>query len=397
MNNSLSTDKWPVTSSPVSSSTTTPSTTTLLRASTSTSSAATSLCGDTLAQAKSKAQSDCLPGIIAAIQVQSQSVASNTSHTVSCSFSSSTSASLPQTPGHQQQHPAASTGNISVPCFVSTFCTYSNPIFGLPSLASSACSQSTIIGGPVASSFPAISNSAPLIGRDFVIGPRYSPIPNKLVSKIISSQFVELADLLQDNLKINETETQTFLDGKLVVSPAPRQTIEIQDILTWVEAFTTYSLACSLCLPAIEMARSVTVQVINNPDVVGLLAVVGFAMPARFASGSTEGKPALTSLHRGNIGLGHPPPAEKNARAVTPSSPHHLILNIVLVALVPKLWFLVPVCYIPVQVPVVGTHRPVGPVCVFPHSHIPMVVGHCSVISLQTIWVLFLQSTILTC
>jgi len=72
--------------------------------------------------------------------------------------------------------------------------------------------------------------------------PSYSPIPNKLVSKIISSQLVELADLLPDNLMINETETQKFLDGKLVVVPARRRRKEFQNILTWVEVFTIYSL-----------------------------------------------------------------------------------------------------------------------------------------------------------
>lgn len=51
------------------------------------------------------------------------------------------------------------------------------------------------------------------------------------------------------------------------------------------------------------------------------------------------------------------------------SSPHHFIVYIVLVALVPKLWFLVPVCYVPHQVPVVGTQCPVGPVYAFPCSH----------------------------
>ena len=103
---------------------------------------ATCLSGDTLALATSKALSDCLPGIIPEIQVQSQSVVSNTSHAVSSLFSLSSSTSFTQTSGHQQQQPAASTGNISVPCFVSTFCSYSNLIFGLPSLASSTCSQS---------------------------------------------------------------------------------------------------------------------------------------------------------------------------------------------------------------------------------------------------------------
>lgn len=126
-------------------------------------------------------------------------------------------------------------------------------------------------------------------------------------------------------------------------------------------------------------------------NVVGLLAIVSFVMPTRFAVGSTEGEPALTSLHRRNVSLGHPPPA-----AVTPSSPLPLTLYIVLVALVPKLCFLVPVCYIPVQVPVVGTHRPVGPVRVFPRSQTPTLAGHCLVVGLQTIWVPFSQLTIST-
>jgi len=56
----------------------------------------------------------------------------------------------------------------------------------------------------------------------------------------MSSQFVELADLLLNNLKTNETETQTFLDGKLVVTPAHKPVMEIQDILTWAEALTIY-------------------------------------------------------------------------------------------------------------------------------------------------------------
>ena len=53
-------------------------------------------------------------------------------------------------------------------------------------------------------------------------------------------------------------------------------------------------------------------------NVIGLLATVGFATPVRFAAGSTDSKPALTSLPRGNASLGHPPPAEKNASNADP-------------------------------------------------------------------------------
>lgn len=85
------------------------------------------------------------------------------------------------------------------------------------------------------SAFPAISVSSAAVGKDFVIGPGYSPIPHKLVTKITTGLFVELEDLLPDNLKANKSETQTFLEGKLVVAPARKRIVEIQDILTWVE------------------------------------------------------------------------------------------------------------------------------------------------------------------
>ena len=182
-------------------------------------------------------------------KIQSQSVASSTSHAVSSSFNSFWSASFTQTQGDQLQHPSASTVKISVPSFVPTFCTYSNPIFGVPSIAPPASSQPSRVGVGVALSFPAIFNSAPLVERDFVIGPGYYPIPNKLVSKIINGQFVELVDLLPDNLKSNKTETQTFLDGKLVVTSTYWPTVEIQDVLTWVEAFTIYSLVLCASQP----------------------------------------------------------------------------------------------------------------------------------------------------
>ena len=44
-----------------------------------------------------------------------------------------------------------------------------------------------------------------------------------------------------------------------------------------------------------------------------------------------------------------------------------------------------------------GTQRPDGPVHFFPRSHMPMVVGHCTVMHLPMIWVPFLQSAVSTC
>ena len=59
-------------------------------------------------------------------------------------------------------------------------------------------------GGGAVSAFPAISVSSAAVGKDFVIGPGYFPIPHKLVTKITTGLFVDLADLLPDNLKAND-------------------------------------------------------------------------------------------------------------------------------------------------------------------------------------------------
>ena len=133
-----------------------------------------------LAQAMSKALSDCLPGIITAIQVQSQGLASNTSHAVS----SSSLASILKL--------QATNSNTLPPLWVTSLFLVSFPLLHLFKFLASHLQllQSVPVNenwGSVTSSFPTISSLAPLIGRDFVIGPAYSPIPNKLVSKIITA------------------------------------------------------------------------------------------------------------------------------------------------------------------------------------------------------------------
>ena len=75
------------------------------------------------------------------------------------------------------------------------------------------------------------STSAPWasssLNRPFVVGPGYSPIPEKLVTKIKTGQFIDLAN-------------PNVLDGKLLVTSSKRVQ-EIMDIVTWVEVFTVYS------------------------------------------------------------------------------------------------------------------------------------------------------------
>ena len=59
---------------------------------------------------------------------------------------------------------------------------------------------------------------APSVWKAFVVGPGYAPIPGKLVAKITSGAFVELADLLAKKILAQEAEPHTYLDGKLLVA-----------------------------------------------------------------------------------------------------------------------------------------------------------------------------------
>ena len=97
--------------------------------------------------------------------------------------------------------------------------------FELPLTTTHVASLSSSLG----SSLFSPSNS---VDKAFVVGPGHALIPAKLVAKITSGQFVDLADLLSANLRTSEHKPQAFLDGKLVVSKK-RWVVEIQDILTW--------------------------------------------------------------------------------------------------------------------------------------------------------------------
>ena len=136
--------------------------------------------------------------------------------------------------------PSSSTtsGNVVVPSFISTYSAVGNPVFTAPG-------QLPLTAIPTPSSFvppawpaPGTSTFTPSVGKASVVGPGYAPIPAKLVAKITSGVFVELADLLAENLRAQESEPHSYLEGKLVVTPAQKRVVEITDILTWVQAFT---------------------------------------------------------------------------------------------------------------------------------------------------------------
>lgn len=67
----------------------------------------------------------------------------------------------------------------------------------------------------------------------FSLASSFPPIPARLVAKIQSNQFVEMKELLQDNIIVMEDAARpNDLRPKLR---------EVQSILTWVSAFITYT------------------------------------------------------------------------------------------------------------------------------------------------------------
>ena len=112
-----------------------------------------------------------------------------------------------------------SAGNVIVPSIVSTYCTLGNSSLPHPSLFGShgvtrgALPATSQFFSP-AFSTPTLAHSvASLLHKPFVVGPRYSPIPEKLVTKLKAGQLIDLADLLPENIK-----AQSYLDGTLLVS-----------------------------------------------------------------------------------------------------------------------------------------------------------------------------------
>ena len=103
---------------------------------------------------------------------------------------------------------------------------------------------------PVTFKMSGSSAIRPLADRPFVVGPGFSPIPGKLVSQILRGTFVDLSDLWSANLVSSDPEPHLMLDGRLVLTvPPKKQRRQIEDITSWTEAFTVFSLVLMSSFP----------------------------------------------------------------------------------------------------------------------------------------------------
>ena len=168
--------------------------------------------------------------------------------------SSSTSSAVPlssvaATEASPATHEGTSGGKSpAVPPFLNTFANFGKPFDPISintGVLPSTCASKNIAAGH--GLLPII----PSLGQPFVVGPGYSPIPAKLVNQIVSGKFVDLNELLPANLSpASESEPQLLLDGRLVLANAPKKPKRrFEDIVSWVEAFSVYSLVMTSRFP----------------------------------------------------------------------------------------------------------------------------------------------------
>ena len=116
--------------------------------------------------------------------------------------------------------------------------------------AMSSANLPLVVGGSCGGATGSESSTFPNLNKAFAMGPRYAPVPYKLVSKITAGPFLDLAGILPDNIRAQEIEPQAFLEGKLVVPGSKKKVMEIADIVTWIEAFTIFSMILCHTFPS---------------------------------------------------------------------------------------------------------------------------------------------------
>ena len=85
-----------------------------------------------------------------------------------------------------------------------------------------------------------------------MVAPGFSPIPPELVSQIVLDKFVELSELLSSNIVQTQSDShpQLFFDGQLVLTSTPKELKRrIEDIGSWLEAFSVYCLVLTSQFP----------------------------------------------------------------------------------------------------------------------------------------------------
>ena len=82
-----------------------------------------------------------------------------------------------------------------------------------------------------------------------MIGPGFPPIPSRTVSSIISGEYAEFGNLLRSPSSSQAAGPTISMDGRVVVSSAPKPARRVVNIVQWCQAFAIYALILTSSFP----------------------------------------------------------------------------------------------------------------------------------------------------
>ena len=130
-------------------------------------------------------------------------------------------------------------GTLVAPLFINSGSSSARESLGITSV-------NTALGGSnsneLASELPSAPSQNCSAKSAFIFGPGRAPIPAKIVNMIVSHEFVEMSELMPENLDEPQAETPvfTFVGSMVVLKPNLAKKSAVIDILTWVECFNSY-------------------------------------------------------------------------------------------------------------------------------------------------------------
>ena len=146
----------------------------------------------------------------------------------------STLATAPQqvAPSSAAQEPLQ--GTFTAPTFISaTGGETRSGRTGAPSVIVPSLQPDLAVASAPMSTVPTATST---LDKAFILGPGRAPIPAKLVTQITSSQFVEMNELMPENLEaplLSQSTTFTIEGSSIIPKSDSRKKKEVSDILTW--------------------------------------------------------------------------------------------------------------------------------------------------------------------
>ena len=90
--------------------------------------------------------------------------------------------------------------------------------------------------------------------QSFVLSEGLAPVPAKLMGRILRGNFVDMAELLRDNLEAQRRGV--IQESSVIPSDPKRSRQEVPDLLSWVQCFGTYMAVVTSAQPTISQRSS---------------------------------------------------------------------------------------------------------------------------------------------